>query len=129
MAEPRFTDIPRRVELLGIGLDPEDLADAIREYRTSRMLADRRRPAGVQAFQSAPWAELERRLHASAQLSPRSSPQAPLVGCSEFGRRVRLDPSTVRRYAAVGRIEGARRIGRSWVIPANATVRPKGNKP
>ncbi len=119
------------VHVLGVGVPRVELARIIRDHVSARLLADRRRPAGEPAFRSAPWAELERRLHAGAQLWGDSSTPAGVLSCAEFGRRVRLDPSTVRRYAAAGRIEGAYLLGNVWAIPSTTTtIQPrKGTTP
>lgn len=38
----------------------------------------------------------------------------------EYAKKLGIDPSRVRRLCEAGRIPGAKKIGRDWIIPENA---------
>lgn len=54
-----------------------------------------------------------------------------LLSSLQFGRARKLSQQRVRQLLAVGKIEGAMRVGGRWVIPAEATIRrtPAGRPP
>lgn len=50
------------------------------------------------------------------------------ISVSEFARKWHVPERTVRNYCATGRIKGAFLTGKTWNIPADATVPEKANK-
>jgi len=54
-----------------------------------------------------------------------------LVSLSEAAQEVRLSPARLRLLAAQGRLLGARKIGRSWVVPSPVSILPSlsGRRP
>jgi len=59
----------------------------------------------------------------------------PFLSVSQFASRERVTRARVLQLLAAGRVAGARRIGRQWVIPAPAAIerrapgRPRGRRP
>jgi hypothetical protein len=55
--------------------------------------------------------------------SPRRSPSpADYITPEEAGIRAGVTPDYIRKLCTQGRIEGAKKWGRSWMIPAGAKV-------
>jgi len=59
----------------------------------------------------------------------------PFLSVSQFASREQVTRARVLQWLAAGRVAGARRIGRHWVIPARAAIerrapgRPRGRRP
>ncbi|MGH8519848.1 MAG: helix-turn-helix domain-containing protein [Gammaproteobacteria bacterium] len=47
-----------------------------------------------------------------------------MITVGEAARRLGVSVAWIRRLCAEGRIKGASKIGRDWVIPAGAAVAP-----
>lgn len=67
----------------------------------------------------------ERTLSRNAVLRYIPEPQSAL-DTTEAGEKWGLTPSRVRQLCIAGRVPGAKKIGRDWVIPVDATITPKG---
>lgn len=113
---------PACVSVLGVRLPADELADMLQQRAHQLLLSDRRRRRGDgPAVRVEPLVEAARRLrlHANAQLEPVTLP-AEFVTCEVFAGQCGVTPSTVRRQAIGGRIEGAVKIAGRWMIPADA---------
>ena len=47
-----------------------------------------------------------------------------LLPVAKFAARIGVSPSRVRQLCAVGRVSGARKVGKVWVVPADAYIIP-----
>ena len=47
-----------------------------------------------------------------------------LLHVAKFAARIGVSPARVRQLCAVGRVAGARKVGKVWVVPADAYVIP-----
>jgi hypothetical protein len=47
-----------------------------------------------------------------------------MLNVAQFAKLVNLHPSRIRALLKEGRIKGAQKIGRDWVIPKNAKILP-----
>lgn len=47
----------------------------------------------------------------------------------EAAERLKIHPSRIRRLAAAGRIQGAQKIGRDWIIPESLRIRAGSRGP
>lgn len=43
---------------------------------------------------------------------------------AKFAARIGVSPARVRQLCAVGRVAGARKVGKVWVVPADAYIIP-----
>ena len=43
---------------------------------------------------------------------------------AKFAARQGISPARVRQLCAVGRVSGARKVGKVWVVPADAYIIP-----
>ena len=50
------------------------------------------------------------------------------LSVSEFAKRYNVSERTIRNYCAVGKIEGATLVGKSWMIPADAELPKRGQQ-
>ena len=48
----------------------------------------------------------------------------PLLPVAKFAARLGVSPARVRQLCAVGRVAGARKVGKVWVVPADAYIIP-----
>ena len=48
------------------------------------------------------------------------------ISVSQFAEKYGVSERTARNYCAIGKIEGAFLVGKSWNIPADATLPKKG---
>ena len=47
-----------------------------------------------------------------------------LLPVAKFAARQGISPARVRKLCAVGRVVGARKVGKVWVVPADAHIIP-----
>ncbi len=123
MAEPRIV-------VAGIALPATELADALDAYVIDKIRTERRRPVRADrrpvAFNSTPWSEAVRRLRklgypiASDGIGADSLPAGGLVSCTEWAGLVGVAAVTARQWAADGRITGACKTNREWLVPRDA---------
>lgn len=114
------------VPVAGVLLPADELAQAVDAYVVRRLLDDRSRRTGP-AFNAGPWLAARDRLDssASAEHSGCGWSRVPLLGCAEYGSIHGRASSTVRGWAAQGRLPGATRRGRDWQIPATTPPPPR----
>ena len=52
-----------------------------------------------------------------------------ILPVSKFASRLGISPARVRQLCAVGRVAGARKVGKVWVVPADTYIIPARLKP
>lgn len=111
------------VLVAGIPLPLDELADALDQYATSRLQAERATRRGGPAFRSLPWqaAAQQLRVSATAQQPVPGVRRPRMLTCAEYGTVVGRSPVTARRWAANGQLPGAVQLAGRWLIPATAT--------
>lgn len=57
------------------------------------------------------------------------TPPARLISVSEAARLWGVDAATARRWCQEGKIKGAVRVGRAWIIPEDAKPPATGDHP
>lgn len=116
----------------GVPLPAAEVAEALDAYLMGRLMNETRRPAGGVAFRSAAWSAVVGRLYndpgASAQEPALVAGCTPLVGCHEYASLAGRSAATVRGWCGAGRLAGARRVGRDWLIPIDAPPPPDRRK-
>lgn len=107
-------DDDQRIELAGMILEA-----VIARLRTER---GRRGHREVLAWRSEPFTRFARALtrRESAPIQARSLPGITYLSCAEYAATHNLHPSTVRKYAQRGRLDGAVKVGAQWVIPSGS---------
>lgn len=110
--------MPARVRVGCVWLPAAELAQALQVYATGRLMDERRARAGGRAFAALPWLQAVEDLRAGAQVPHANVPGPAYLTTLEASTVVGRDPATIRRWAASGRIPGARRgPGGCWCIP------------
>ena len=52
-----------------------------------------------------------------------------ILPVAKFAARIGVSPARVRQLCAVGRVAGARKVGKIWVVPADARIIPERYNP
>ena len=51
-----------------------------------------------------------------------------LLPIAKFAARIGVSPARVRQLCAVGRVVGARKVGKVWVVPGDAYIIPANRR-
>lgn len=111
------------VDVFGVGLPADQVAQALLEYAERQIQLDRRRRRGDgPAFSSTRWIEAARRCREWSGFSEAGTilaanlDQIELLTCADLAREWATTPRTITNWARKGLIESARRVGSQWVI-------------